>query len=167
MVQWDCLMPRARARMTIGGETLHGDGYVERLTMTLRPWLLPIRELHWGRFHPAGASGGVVWLEWIGSCPVQVVICDGHDVAGATINGAAIQMNGDRLDLEPVGVLREGAIGSTALCGVPGLGRIAPVAMLRTHEHKRLSRGSLSLRDGRVQRGWAIHETVRFEGTRG
>ena len=165
-ILWECLMPRAIATMTIDGEILHGHGYTERLTMTLRPWLLPIRNLRWGRFH-SSTGGGVVWLEWNGSCPLSVVVCDGIEASGAAIKDDVIESGDWRLDLACECVLRDGAIGSTALSGVPGLGRIAPIAMLGTHEHKRLSRGIVSRHDGRIERGWAIHEVVRFEGTRG
>src|SRR5512142_2272843 len=44
-VQWECLAPSARARFDRGGITTAGAGYVERMTMTIPPWELPIAEL--------------------------------------------------------------------------------------------------------------------------
>ncbi len=165
-VEWSCLLPRARGRVTLpDGAAVEGLGYVERLDLTLRPWRLPIRELRWGRFLSDGA--GVVWIEWRGPRPLTLLSVNGSDADGAEVGDNAVAWRAGRLELEPGSVLREGALGTTALARVPLVPLLAPRAVREMHECKRLRRGRLVGGDGSVETGWAIDEVVRFGGQEG
>jgi hypothetical protein len=165
-VEWLCLLPRARGRVVLAdGVSVEGLGYGERLDLTLRPWQLPIRELRWGRFLSDGAA--VVWIAWQGPRPLALLLVNGSDVDGAEVGDAGVAWRTGRLDLEPGSVLREGALGTTALARVPLLTVLAPRAVREMHESKRLRRGRLVGCDGRVETGWAIDEVVRFAGDGG
>jgi hypothetical protein len=141
---------------------IEGLGYVERMDLTLRPWRLPIRDLRWGRFLSDGI--GVVWIEWRGPRPLTLLSVNGTAVDGAHLGDDAVAWPGGLLEMEPGAVLREGALGTTALARVP-LGRLlAPHSMRETYECKRLRRGRLVGADGRMETGWAIDEVVHFGG---
>jgi hypothetical protein len=160
-VAWSCLLPRARGRVVLAdGAAVEGLGYVERLDLTVPPWRLPIRELRWGRFLADGA--GVVWIEWRGPRPLALVVVNGSEVDGAEIGDDAVAWRAGRLELEPGSVLREGALGMTALARVPPVLWLALRAALEIHESKRLGRGRMVGDDGRAVIGWAIDELVRF-----
>ncbi len=144
--EWNCCQPRGRAEVRIGGECLHGLGYVERLTMTVPPWRLPIDELHWGRL--LTEAGSVVWIDWRGTYSKRLILRNGVAAEPDLLA---------RLELDRGLVLRDGALGKTALSIIPKVERLFPLRILRVRETKWRSRGSL---DG--VSGWAIHEVVRW-----
>ena len=143
-IEWNCVMPRARACVRAGGRTIRGLGYAEHLTMTTPPWQLPLRELRWGRF--LSEQDGLVWIECLGDEPVMIALHNGVAVEPERLWG---------LGLEPGRVLREGVLGDGVLGTIPRLRKLLPVRMLDLHESKRLSRGTF---DGAS--GWAVHEVV-------
>jgi hypothetical protein len=145
-VEWNCCQPRAHAEVRVGGECLRGMGYVERLTMTVPPWRLPIDELHWGRL--LTTAGSLVWIDWRGPHSRQVILRNGVEAEPELL---------ERLELDHGLVLREGALGKTALAIVPQVERLFPWRILHVQETKWRSRGWL---DG--VSGWAIHEVVRW-----
>src|SRR5262249_23596550 len=117
-IDWHCLLPRARGRVVLAGSVVvEGLGYVERLEMTLRPWDLPIRELRWGRF--LSEDTGVVWIEWRGQQPLQLLTLNGVDQTETDVGDREVAWRAGRLELEPGSALREGALGITALGRVP------------------------------------------------
>ncbi|MFT3770218.1 MAG: hypothetical protein QM820_32720 [Minicystis sp.] len=163
-VEWRCLMPRARAAVTLASEPpIRGLGYAEHLTLTLPPWQMPIDELWWGRFLAEDAA--LVWIDWRGPHRRHVVILDGIAVGPARIDerGLATDDGSLRLTLADARVLREGALGKTALAILPAVDTLLPVRILATDERKWVARGTLD-RQGRRSEGWVIHEVVRWPG---
>ncbi len=164
-VEWRCHQPRARAEVTFeAAPPIRGLGYTEHLTLTMAPWQLPIDELHWGRFLSEDAS--LVWIDWRGPHRRQLVLLDAErlDAGGARparIDERGVEAGPARLTLVEPRVLRQGALGKTALAILPAVETILPVRILATDEHKWLSRGTLE-RDGRRSSGWVIHEVVRW-----
>ena len=178
-VRWNCVAPAATATLTLDGRELRGLGHVERLDLTVVPWMLPIRELRWGRWiSDATASGNaepppgdvraslarsLVWIEWSGDHPLTIIARDGKLVPGSVGDKAITLEDGVSLPLPRDATLREGAIGATALSFIPGVSRVLPPALLSTHEHKWLGRASLQESAAQtLTAGWAIHEQVRF-----
>ncbi len=145
-VDWHCVLPRGRAEIRYGNQCLHGLGYVEQLTMTVPPWRLPIDELHWGRL--LTESGSLVWIDWRGPSPLQVVLRNGVLADSALVA---------EVHLDRSLVLRDGVLGGTALSVVPRIDRLFPFRILQVQETKWRSHGVL---DG--VSGWAIHEVVRW-----
>jgi hypothetical protein len=160
-VNWRCLHPRARATIQLGrGRVLEGFGYVERLEMTLAPWKLPLQELRWGRFLSDSAS--LVWIDWKGTHSRRIVLRNGLLESASVINESNVALNGNGdLRLVTGDVLRNGALGETALAIIPGLKRLFPKKFLSVRECKWLSRAELRLGDS-ISSGWAIHEVVKW-----
>jgi len=154
-IEWRCLMPRALA--WIDGRA--GLGYAEQLSMTIAPWKLPIATLRWGRF--LAASDWVVWIDWLGGFTRRIVYWNGCAVSGPTVEDDAVELGGGaRLGMDRATVLREGAIGATALDGIPGLRDTVPAQLLRVRECKWLSRGRLERPGQPAVEGWVVHERV-------
>lgn len=159
-VAWRCHAPRARARIDLeGGAPIAGLGYVEHLSLTIAPWSMPIDELWWGRFLSEDAS--LVWIDWRGAHTRHVVILDGERVGPARIDERGLETASVRLDLREPRVLREGALGKTALAILPAVDSLLPVRILATNEKKWVARGALH-RGGKVSEGFVIHEVVRW-----
>ena len=157
VVEWHCLMPRARAR--IGA--CQGLGYAERLTMTIAPWRLPLRTLRWGRF--LSESEWAVWIDWRGEFTRTLVYRNGREVGAGSIEDARIVFDdGSRLVLDRSLVIREGPLGSTALSGIPGIRALAAGRLFRATESKWRSRARLEREGAPPVEGWAIHETVEW-----
>jgi hypothetical protein len=156
-VEWRCLLPGASADTG----SVSGLGYVERLRLTIAPWRLPIRSLRWGRF--VSARHSLVWIDWRGDFERRLVWLDGKAVAavGAGDDGFEIE-GGARLALDCGLTIRRGPLGSTVLSAVPGLDRIAPARMLQVEEWKWRSAAILECPGEAADRGWAIHEVVRW-----
>ncbi len=155
-VEWRCLIPCGR----IEGAGA-GFGYVERLTMTLAPWRIPIRELRWGRF--CSASDWIVWIDWTGSYSTRIAYRNGQAVRPARLGESEIVLeDGARLSMDRSLVLRVGPLGTTALSSIPGVGRTFPARLLQVHESKWRSRARLEHPGRPPVDGWAIHEVVRW-----
>ncbi|MFI5311418.1 MAG: hypothetical protein ACHQQ3_09310 [Gemmatimonadales bacterium] len=162
-LEWSCIAPRATAHARVGDTApLRGWGYVERLRLTVPPWRLPIRRLRWGRF--INETDSLVWIDWSGPYTRRVVYDNGEAATARTIGDRELVLGDGRttLGLDPVAVLRDGALGTTALSVLPDLHRIFPSALLDVRECKWLSRATLR-RPGRPDSiGMAIHEVVEW-----
>lgn len=158
-VLWSCEIPKGAARFSAGGRTFEGSGYAEVLTMTVAPWKLPIRELHWGRF--IGARESVVWIDWRGAHPLTLVVHDGSRAETTAVDEAGLAFDGRRVVLDEPAVIRDESIGRT-LREAHFLARALPRRLTDSRETKVRSRGTLSDGTGVVDRGWCIHEVVRF-----
>jgi hypothetical protein len=162
-IEWNCFAPRSSAEIRIGeGRLYHGMGYVEHLRLTIPPWRLPIRQLWWGRF--VNACDALVWIDWRGSYNKQVVYYNGLPVSACTISDHEVRLGADGgvLSLDTSTILREGALGATALSVLPNLERLFPARILGIRECKWLSRAVLR-RPGQADSvGLAIHEVVEW-----
>jgi hypothetical protein len=162
-LEWDCVALRSTAQVRIGAdEHFRGWGYVEHLRLSLPPWRLPIHRLLWGRF--INATDALVWIDWRGPYNRQVVYYNGAAVVAEIIGDREISLAGGEtvLTLDASAVLREGALGTTALAMLPNLDRLFPAAMLNVWEQKWLSRAVLR-RPGRPDSiGTAIHEVIEW-----
>jgi len=160
-VEWRCVTPRARATVRIGSSTLHGTGYVEHLTMTVKPWRLPFNELRWGRF--ISPSHVLVWIDWRGSMHRTWVFANEVERRSARIAQNSVELPGDGLVLafEDGRVLRTGRLASTALRSLRAVVALLP-RWWAARETKWLSRGTFS--DPNVtSTGWVLHEVVRWQ----
>ena len=171
-VEWRCLQPASLVALRVGdadGEpsrAVAGLGYAEHLTLTIPPWRMPIRELHWGRFvsslDDAAEHASLVWIDWRGPHAARHVYLDGVSVEAEVSVERVVVAGGATLSLDRRDVLREGVLGATVLDAIPELAKRVPGNMLGVHERKWRSRGVLE-RPGRPPvEGWAIHEVVRW-----
>jgi hypothetical protein len=160
-VQWRCLLPSAWATVVHAGAPLEGRGYVEQLTLTVPPWRMPIDELRWGRF--LGQRHALVWIDWRGPHDRRLAWLDGVEARPVSIEPAGVTTDaGDVLSIEPGGLMRQGALGRTALAIVPAVDRLLPVRILATDETKWCARGMLEVQGQPPDRGWVVHEVVRW-----
>jgi hypothetical protein len=162
-LEWDCVAPRAAAQVRVGADAhFRGWGYVEHLRLSLPPWRLPIRRLQWGRF--INATDALVWIDWRGPYNRQAVYHNGAAVVAQVISDREIRLAGSEtvLTLDTSAVLREGALGATALAVLPNLDRLFPAAMLNVRERKWLSRAVLRRPGQPDSVGMAIHEVIEW-----
>jgi hypothetical protein len=163
-VVWRCVAPLAEAEISLpGGRQLRGLGYVERLTLTLAPWSMPIDELRWGRFLARDTS--LIWIDWRGPHQARIVLHNGEALPDVTVlrTGIEAPLAGISLRLEDPVELRRGALGATALSILPGPTRKAfPGRIFAVDETKWRARGVLCAEGATPRAGWVIHEVVRW-----
>ena len=159
-LHWHCVLPNAFAAVEACGEALVGRGYVECLTMTRLPRLLPLRRLAWGRYTSRAHSA--VWIGWSGEAPRQWVWLDGlqqpgvvlHDDGSSTAAHWAIRAIPERTlcDRQALRII------------APSLGPVLPLfgRLGELREVKRVDRGLLSCNDVQVDEGWLVHEVVTW-----
>jgi hypothetical protein len=156
-IEWHCLMPQANTRF----RDRRGLGYAEHLTMTIAPWKLPIDTLLWGRF--TSAQDSVVWIDWQGESSRRLVFINGKAVPVSVLDDDRIEFqDGSLLTMDRSLVLREGALGSTALSVIPGIRKTFPARLLQMNECKWRSRSRLQAPGRPAVEGWAIHERVSW-----
>jgi hypothetical protein len=157
MVEWRCEIPRARVRLRAGEMELEGEGYAERIELTLPPWQIPAREIRWGRFLAEDRS--VVWIEWRGEHPLRLVFHDGRltPATGVAEEGMGFGA-GFELALEEPRVVSDDLLGGL----LAPLEKLRPVIepIARTRQTRWLSRGTLRAPGVEPVRGWALHELV-------
>jgi hypothetical protein len=159
-VRWHCVAPRADAIVKLGGRTIRGLGYAEVLELTVPPWRLPLRELHWGRF--TGETTSLVWIEWRGPSPLRVALWDGQPAEVRAIGAGEIALaGGKRLVMTGTSPLREDSLART-LKPLRPLARLLPRTLQGAVEQKWLSRGTMFAGDRPIDEGWAIHELFTF-----
>jgi hypothetical protein len=151
-IDWECHVPRGRARVRIGAEVLEGLGYAERLRVTLPPGELPIRELRWGRL--LSPARGVVWISWEGPAPLRLALVDGRLAALDAAADGRVSVGGESHPLRTVATLRDAPLSSTLPVAVR---RALPRVGLGLSETKWLARGTAG-----GAPGFALHEVVRW-----
>lgn len=158
-VSWEPHQYRTAATIPEGPfGALTGTGYTERLRMDIPPWRLPIRALHWGRFH--GGRNDLVWIRWEGPHPLLVLILNGEEVNGGSVAHDGVDANGHHLRFAEKRVLRDGTLRRNIFGNARWPGFLFPWRVLNMHEQKFVSRGELALPDGSTDHGWALHEIV-------
>jgi hypothetical protein len=151
-VDWVCRVPRGEAEVRVGGETLRGLGYAERLRATVAPWELPIRELRWGRL--LSPAGGLVWISWEGPAPLRLALRDGRPAVLDEAGDGQVTVDGFSHPLPPVATLRDAPLSRTL---PSALRRSLPRVGLGLSETKWIARGEVGGAEG-----FAIHEVVRW-----
>ncbi len=159
-VQWDCWLPTARAGLTVPGTSQRGLGYAERLTLTLKPWRLPLHTLRWGRF---GAPGhAIVWIQWLGDAPRCLVFHNGRRISGALIDDEQLVFGPYRLALTDRAPLRVGPLIKTVFQRSQWLRALFPARILNLMEAKWLTRTTLHSPNESPVTGWSVHERVEW-----
>ena len=161
-VDWDCLQPMSQVDLLFRGTTrLIGRGYAECLTLSVLPWKLPMKELHWGRF--LSDQDALVWIDWRGWHRQRVVFHNGKECQVESIaeSGIVFADSDARLELDRGLVLRQGRLGDTVFPGVSHLVELLPRSMLSVNECKWRSQGIMHS-SGAESSGYAIHEVVKW-----
>lgn len=162
-IVWDCHFPAARGSVQFAqGHHINGFGYVEQLSMSIKPWHLPINELRWGRYYDG--VDAIVWIDWQGPTTASWLFYNGKPAKSAVIddNSVALADGGPTITFQDKQVIREGTPLTGILSQYPLLRTLLPKRMYDTYECKWLSRGQMTYQDTIQRQGWAIHEVVKW-----
>lgn len=158
-VVWRCVVPSADAVVKLPGQTIRGRGYAEVLEMSVAPWRLPIDQLRWGR--ALGERTSLVWIQWTGGFPLNVVLRDGVFEEASKIADDGVLAGGMELSISQPAVLREERLAHT-LAALKPLAWLFPKSLTAAMEHKWRGRGTFRASNGPIDEGWVIHELVEF-----
>lgn len=159
-VTWRCVAPCGDAVVHLPGRTLQGRGYAEVLEMRVPPWQLPIRELRWGRV--LGTRTSLVWIQWTGAKPLQVIARDGAFVEAASIADDEVRLaDGTRVTMSQRSPIREARLAET-LRPLRAVAPLLPRALTGSVEQKWRSRGTIAPPERPIDTGWVIHELLTF-----
>ena len=161
-LQWACHMPLARATVRCGDRVLSGLGYAEGLRLSIAPWRLPFDTVHWG--HHASDRRSLVWIAWDGRERRQWIWLDGHEQPAAAITDDGIHglAGGEAHHVEAGRVVRDRRVLSTVTDALPRLAARLAGPLARMRETKRLGRSAVDGAGGPADRGWTLHEVVRW-----
>ena len=159
-IDWHCLLPRARADVRVGDESLTGFGYAERLRITLPPAELPFRRLSWGRH--LSSEHALVWIDWHNGPATRWIFLDGAEQPHAHLTPLGIDSLTDNRSFRfgsPAELIHRPAVTSIARLAPRLAHRIAgPLATLR--EHKQVARSQLLRGDRILDHGWSLYEEL-------
>jgi hypothetical protein len=161
-VDWAVEVPVGRVTVRLDKEgTIEGQGYVERLALTLVPWRLPVTTLRWGRWGSADRARSLIWIDWQGPSPRTWVFLDGRLQRGAAVSDSVVAGEGFSLALEPSQRLVHRGLDGLVQ-HVPGLRSLLPESLLALSETKWAGVGRLSAGDGGPIAAPALYEVVHM-----
>jgi hypothetical protein len=156
-VDWNCLIPKGRAKVLTGDESLVGWGYAEKISLTILPWQLPIKELYWGRF--LSDDYALVWIEWRGPMPKTLLMVNGTTYEQVTISNDSIKTPDLLLAFNSKYPLRSGRIGDTVFKGIRRILSLFPTTIFQLNENKWCGVANLTIHNKQYN-GTYIHEHV-------
>lgn len=159
-IVWESPAAAADVSVRLGGRALTARGYVERITLAVPGWRLPIRELHWGRF--VGQTASLVWIQWRGPVPLSRCWRNGAACGPVDISTAGVRTNGTELVFAAGRVLREARLEEGALAGAGIWRHLLPKSIRQIHETRSVCRGHLLMPHGESDEGWVVRERVEF-----
>ena len=166
-VEWTCYQPASKVNLCIKEKLLEGIGYVEKLTLTIPPWKIPMDELRWGRF--ISNDNKLVWIELREKVLQQWVWLNGERLNTCIVEDDQINIPEKNmvLDLNREVVLEsEKKIVSLAekfIRYIPGINKLIPMKFLMADEFKWLSKAVLKIDSKTINTAYAIHELVNFK----
>jgi len=158
-VDWMAWAPSADVRMRIGDELLRGEGYAERVDLSIAPWALPLRTLVWGRW--VSGSRSAIWLVWEGRHPLRLAWLDGVPAPAPDVGEGEVSLGAaGRLVFAGREMVTDASVGEQLTSLTPLRTLIDRVA--QSHQTRWCSRGTLHAAGERPLEGWAIHEVVQW-----
>jgi len=158
---WNCHHPKALTEIVYDDSTYKGYGYAETLSMTIKPWNLPIEELRWGRF--LSDDYYITWIDWKGNYPLHKIFCNGTEYNDAIFEADSIAFGGGIFSLifNEITVIREGKL-SSIFSKMPVLKILFNRRLLNTTEIKFKAKSTLNLSTGLTASGWSLYEFVTW-----
>ena len=161
-IHWECWMPCAEGQITINDRIYQGLGYVERLTLTLKPWQLPMDNLRWGRF--VSSNHSIVWIQWQGNEEKCLIFHNGTKHIQGIITDEEIQFDNYRLNLTQKYTLRDGPVSKTVFKRYTWIKRLFPSNFLSHLIECKWQTWSQFYEDDHLRtEGWSIHENVNIK----
>jgi len=159
-VEWICHHPLAQCQLTFRKSTYSGWGYAETLLMSVKPWLLHMDLLRWGRFITNEIS--VIWVQWIGKHSINKIFMNGKEFNDAEYFDDKIIFDGcrNRISFSNLVILRQVKL-SSHLSKIPYLKLLlSKTRILRSLETKYKSSALLTTSEGESHSGRCIFEKV-------
>lgn len=160
LVEWRCHLPNGEATISCPAGALQGRGYVEELIVRGSLTEIAIQELRWGRF--TSASDHVVWIEWVGSPALRLVLVNGVETPAVRTDHDGVWFMGGKIAFRDRRTLRDARVGEAAFGKHRWKERLVPRHVADGHEEKWLSRGLLEKSQGGCVEGWVLHERVTW-----
>ena len=157
-ILWECVMPHALGTIEIDEKFNRGLGYVEKLTMTIKPWQIPIEILRWGRFLSENQT--IVWIHWEGEEHRCFIFHNDRKYIDGIINDEMIEFENYRLVLAKKYILRNGPLIKTVFDRFSWVKKVFPSGLFDMHECKWQTWSELYEKDSLIAQDWSIHENV-------
>jgi len=160
-ILWECIMPIAQGKVHFrNGEQYSGLGYAERLTFSVKPWEMPIKVLHWGRF--LAEHHAIVWIRWEGLAERNLIFYNGQKYTDGIVTEELLHFGTYQLRLKDKYTLRNGSLITTVFRRFTWLKKLFPEGILNLQECKWQTHGQLYKNEHLITTGWAIHEKVEW-----
>ncbi len=162
IVNWNCHHPLSISHIHYNDRSFSGLGYVETLFLSIKPWLLPIDELRWGRFLAPGVA--ITWIQWAGENPINKIYFNGEEFNDARHSDESVTFNEgkNKLEFADISVIRHVKF-SDHLSKVPWFRVFLNKRILDSVESKYKSKTLFHDASGEVHHGWSIFEVVKWE----
>lgn len=143
---WQCIQPKSFANIESSNLSFSGQGYAERIDITLPIWDLPFNTLYWGRCHTDNHY--LVWIKWSGKTDQSLVYFDNNRSCDFKIKKNKIIGDGFCLAIRENFPLRQGKICSTIFGRFGKIIEFFPEKTFLAHESKWYGRGTLHMPAG-------------------
>jgi hypothetical protein len=143
------------------GQVYKGFGYAETLSLSIKPWNLPIDELRWGRFFSDTCT--VIWINWKGKFPVNRIFLNGVEYNDATYKDDIISFCDGiyQLRFSEVLIIRKGKL-LNLFSGISWLKFLFNRRILETMEIKYKAKTIFSKNSVSLSKGWSLYEIVTW-----
>lgn len=160
-IEWQCLGANCAVDVRVDGQAMTGVGYVERLTMTVPPWMLPFTELRWGRFISDDRRSHMVWTDMRGRAPRNWVWLDSGEPVAGTVDANGVRTESAELVFLSSDPLRCDNVARTLMGRFAFMTKLLPEGLRAIREDKQVSSCVLRTRDSE-SRGFSINEVVTW-----
>lgn len=140
-IKWQCLQPKAKAKIELPEFSFTGWGYTELIEITIPVWKLPFKSLYWGRCHTDNHY--LVWIKWEGNTNQNLVWHNGKRSNNIVITDKEIRGSNFRLKLGKNIPLRQGALINTILKPFRKITKLFPEVTFLAEENKWYNQGLL------------------------
>lgn len=160
---WNCHHPAALTKLRCSGIEYSSHGYCETLSLTIKPWKLPIDELRWGRF--VSDNYYITWVNWKGPHPLNLIYLNGAGYNDACFdNEDEVTFGGGsfNLSLGKRMVVTEGKL-SGLISFAPWLKILFPGRILNVKEVKYKAFSDFAIKGEIISSGWSLYEDVLWK----
>lgn len=157
-ILWECFLPHALGDIKSNEKLHQGFGYIEKLTMTIKPWQIPIDILRWGRF--LSENHCIIWIQWQGKEEKFLIYHNEVKYINGIINDDLIQFGNYRLLLLEKNILRNGPLIKTVFDKFLWIKKIFPSGILHMNECKWQTWSEFYENNNLITKNWSIHEHV-------
>jgi len=156
-VIWEFIQPKSFVHVRAMDKEFTGIGYVERMTLTLPPWELSMRQFSKGRF--VSTKDSLVWFDLQGEFSSRFALHNGVVCEPLSISATEIVLPEMALNMQDGVTLRSGSLGGNILPNAPTVGKLLPAKFFAVNQHLSKNPGALT-GAYHSSTGWAIQEQL-------